>query len=529
MNVRARILAVSVVALVLAPMCSALAQDVPASPARHRHHKTPKAELFLGYSRFGVGLNSSTGTPGNRMVNLNGGTAAAAFNFNSHFAIVGDFGGYADSQLQLTGAGANQPRTVNSSGTVFTYLGGPRLTLAREKRVSIFAQALAGGVHASQVTVDGCAGSACTPLPTQNAFAMTAGGGVDIRLTHHISLRAVQAEYMMTRFAAVGTTTSSTENDVRLSSGLVFRFGGHEEERLPVALACSVQPQSAFAGGTFNATASATNLSMRHPAVYHWTSNAGTITESGTAAAINTTGVAPGVYTVSANLSQGSRADDQASCTTTFTITAPLPPVIACSSNPSTVLSGEPATITATASSPQNRPLTYSYTASSGSISGNGATTTLNTTGVGGGTVHVNCKVVDDLGLSAVADTSVEVTIPAPPPAAVASPTSRELCAVSFERDRKRPVRLDNEAKACLDDVALQMQRETSGRLVIVGSYSADEKPQAATVRAENERHYLVENKGIDTQRLEIRTGKAGNRTITNVFVPDGASYQSVQ
>src|SRR3984957_14212654 len=178
---------------------------LPSAPApqsdAHREYGIPKVELFLGYSRFGVGFNSSTGTIGNRMVGLNGGSASLAFNFNRFVALVADIGGYDDSQLLLSGTGANLPITVNASGTAFTYLFGPRFTLGKQRRVSVFAQVLAGGVHASAVTVASCS---CTPLPlpAQNSFAMTGGGGVDIRLTHHISLRPIQAEYMLTRFAA---------------------------------------------------------------------------------------------------------------------------------------------------------------------------------------------------------------------------------------------------------------------------------------------------------------------------------------
>jgi len=67
---------------------------------------------------------------------------------------------------------------------------------------------------------------------------------------------------------------------------------------------------------------------------------------------------------------------------------------------------------------------------------------------------------------------------------AVVAPQVSNLCALSFERDRKRPVRVDNEGKACLDDIALQMQHEPTGRLVIVGGHSADEKPKAGTERS---------------------------------------------
>ena len=70
-------------------------------------------------------------------------------------------------------------------GTVYTYMFGPRISF-RHERFTPFAQALFGGVHASDVTINGCTGIGCTPLPFENSFTFTAGGGLDITLTHHI-------------------------------------------------------------------------------------------------------------------------------------------------------------------------------------------------------------------------------------------------------------------------------------------------------------------------------------------------------
>jgi hypothetical protein len=88
---------------------------------------------------------------------------------------------------------------------------------------------------------------------------------------------------------------------------------------------------------------------------------------------------------------------------------------------------------------------------------------------------HHQCHlhVVDNLGKQATANTSVTVTAPSTPVA----PQTRNLCSISFERDRRRPVRVDNEAKGCLDEVALTLIRDKTTKLVIVGKHSADEHP----------------------------------------------------
>jgi outer membrane protein OmpA-like peptidoglycan-associated protein len=66
--------------------------------------------------------------------------------------------------------------------------------------------------------------------------------------------------------------------------------------------------------------------------------------------------------------------------------------------------------------SPQNRPLTYSYTASSGTISGSGTTATYSSTGAQTGPAQITCNVADDKGHNANANTSLNIQPPPPPP-----------------------------------------------------------------------------------------------------------------
>ncbi len=514
--------ALAAVPMLLLPKV-AVGQTAVMVPARQaRSYETPKIEVFLGYSRFGT-LSNDTVT-GNRMVGLNGGSASVAVNFNRYLGIVGEFGGYDDSQLELTGTGVNQPFVVDSSGTAYTYLFGPRLSFRNHTRFTPFAQILAGGVHASAVTVNDCTGSACAVLPSQDSFAFTGGGGLDIRLTHRISIRAVQAEYMLTRFQGVAngvsTGASTNQNDLRLSSGLLFAFGGRPPLP-PVLLACSVQSRTVFPGEALTATATATNLIPKRKVLYSWTTSGGVVSGTDSNATISTAGLAPGSYTVSGHVSQGGRVDEQAECTAEFTVQPFDPPTVSCSANPSSVMPGDSAMVTAQATSPQNRPLSYSYIASSGAISGTTSSASLSTSGVAPGPITVTCNVVDDLGKTASATTNVNVNAPQ----VTAAPQPSALCAISFERDRKRPVRVDNEAKACLDDIALQLQRESAGKLVIVGNYGKGETPKVAAERALNERRYLTVEKGVDAGRIEPRVGSAGGRTATNTFVPAGAMY----
>jgi hypothetical protein len=133
------------------------------------------------------------------------------------------------------------------------------------------------------------------------------------------------------------------------------------------------------------------------------------------------------------------------------------------------VLPGDSSTITSIANSPQNRTLSYSYSASAGQIASNTPTVTLNTAGAPRGTISVTCNVVDDLGKEATANTSVTVTAP---PTPVATQTRNLLRA-----QQKRPVRADNKAKGCLDEVALTLIRNTTSKLVIIGKHLRTKHP----------------------------------------------------
>ena len=90
---------------------------------------------------------------------------------------------------------------------------------------------LFGGAHVSgSVFNGGCdarihsEGGPCTVSGSENAFAMTLGGGVDWNATSHIGIRVIQAEYLMTRFSGFGNNGSDLQNNARISTGVVFRF-----------------------------------------------------------------------------------------------------------------------------------------------------------------------------------------------------------------------------------------------------------------------------------------------------------------
>ncbi|MES2394238.1 MAG: hypothetical protein V4555_21580 [Acidobacteriota bacterium] len=377
------------------------------------------------------------------------------------------------------------------------------------------------------------AGRARINGPVQQKFTwgdgLTGGLGFDYVLPYWgglVAVRPIQADllYSHVNYGPQGSTgVTGGVGDMlamKLSGGLVLRFG-EPSTRQNAMLGCTAEPVSVHAGDPVTITASTLYLNPHKKTTYTWTTNGGKLTPSGPTAAIDTTGMAPGQYTVNGHVDQGPRAYQQASCSAPFTVKAYEPPTLTCSANPATAPSGTTIMISTVGTSPDNRPLTYSYTTTAGQLTATGPTASLSTAGLGAMLINIGCNVVDDQGQSAKAATSVTIT---PPPVPVI-PQTQGLCGVSFTRDRKRPVRVDNEAKGCLDDVALSLTQHSDSKLVIIGNTSPDEKPEAAAERAMNARQYLTQEKGIDASRIELRVGDTSGRTANDVLVPAGATF----
>lgn len=498
-------------------------ESTPAPATAKSNLRYPRAELFLGYSYVRV---MPTMSDGNRLLWLNGGSTSLALNLNRYLGVVFDFGGMDDSKIRLNN-GSNA--LFDSSGTVFTYLGGPRVSFRNRGRLTPFVQALFGAAHAGQVTLSGnCMAQGCAPLPSETDFAMTAGGGLDVRISHHFALRLVQAEYLMTNFKDINSGKNAMQNDMRLSTGIVFRFSGNAPTipPAPVTYSCSVNPSAAFPGDPITVTGTAVNLNQARTAAYSWSTDGGTVTQGSDKGTIDTKNVAPGTYTLKGHVSEGEKSGESADCSSSYIVKSFEPPTISCSANPTALSAGDTATIAASAVSPQNRPLTYSYSSSAGFINGQGAGATLTTKDAPPGPITVTCNVTDDLGHTGT--TTTTVTVAASSEEAV-KPTVSELCSEHFDRDARHPARVNNEAKACLDEVALNLQNNSDAKLAIVGNAASKEKhgKKLASERAVNTKAYLVREKGIDVSRITIYTGSQNSKSVKMTLVPDGATLDT--
>jgi outer membrane protein OmpA-like peptidoglycan-associated protein len=470
-----------------------------------------RVDVFLGYSYFGAHGENKPSDISYSSIDI-GAMGSVAYYFNKY--VGGEF------IMSAHDSG-------NNDG-FFSYSAGP-IFRAPMQNFTLFAHGLVGGSRLVGPNSD--LGNYHNPWTW--GVALTAGGGMDYDLPfkdNRFSIRLFQADYRYdhTNFGpstapptccAIGGRANL--NAVELSTGVVMHFG-HIIPPPPVTYACSVSPTTVYPGDPITVTGTALNLNPKKTAAYTWSADGGTISGTSSTANIDTKSANPGTYTVKGHVSEGAKPGEMADCTASYTVKPFEPPTISCSANPSTVAPGDSATITATGMSPQNRPLTYSYSASAGSVTGSGSTATLSTAGAAPGTITVTCNVVDDKGQTASATTSVTVNAPPPPPA----PTTSALCSVSFERDKRRPARVDNEGKACLDDISLNLQRSSDAKLAVVGNAASTEKAgsKLAAERAVNTKDYLVKEKGIDASRISVYTGTDDAKSVTDTLVPAGAT-----
>jgi outer membrane protein OmpA-like peptidoglycan-associated protein len=470
----------------------------------------PRFELGAGYSY----VNFNPGDPF-ASFNNHGASGSFAYNASRYLGLVAEFAGY------------NFER--NTSGTNFrgswnTWLFGPRLNLRRFDYFVPFAEFLVGGSHADPQI---------TGTNAQNAFALAAGGGVDVVFSKHVAWRFAQIDYLMTNFSGATLGGNARQDNLRLGTGIVIRLGLPSAPPPPPApkgpptASCSASPTSVYEGSTDTVTVHVNASSPDNlPLTYSYTASGGAVDGNGPDARWNSSGVNPGSYTVSVKVDDGKGGT--ASCTAEIRVEEKPhhPPTVSVSANPATVMPGERSAITCNGTSPDNLPLTYTYTASSGQITGNGPQGQFDSTGAQPGTVTVKCEVTDSRGDKGEGSTTVEVQQPPPPPQATkVGDCGYTTAGVS---------RVDNACKRVLDDVALRLKNEPNAKLVIIG-YADPKEPKATALaarRAELAKQFLGE-KGIDASRITTRTGEASkekgsekeNRRIEMVFVPEGATY----
>ena len=360
---------------------------------------TPKFEIagMFQYVNF---------APRSPFLNFNsyGSTSSFTYNPSKWIGLVGEFGGYHFSRNldPLTGT------TQGAKGNLYSYLFGPRLNLRKFQHFVPFAEFLIGGAHG---------GPEIEGTQSQSTFAIAPGGGVDIVLNKNLAWRFAEVNYFMTNFSGSGVGATGRQNNFRAGTGLVARFGFPKAppppaNRPPIA-ACSANPTSVYAGSG-DTVAIHVNASDpdNDPLTYAYTATGGSVEGTGPDARWNSAGVAVGNYTVNVKVDDGRGGTAMCAADITVAQRPNRPPTASLSIERSPLLPGEHTGVTCNGSDPDGDPLTYSYSATGGQISGTGMNVQYDSTGAKPGTYTVTCTVDDGRGGTAQASGNVEVKEP---------------------------------------------------------------------------------------------------------------------
>jgi hypothetical protein len=468
--------------------------------------EAPRAEIFVMYS-YGHSHSRLGTTTGGIPVFVDdqprGFEAGANYFFNSWFG--------------FSGSGA---ANLGDNGNTATALLGPIFKI-RTHAVQPFFMARAGIHH-----VNPASGLA---LDSNTGVGVDLGGGLDIRLNKRVDFRLIQADYIYAHHTYPLAVASRDWQGYRLGTGLVFKFGSIGPPPAPPTAACSAQPDSIFAGDPVTVTANAQGFPANRTLSYAWTASGGAkVSGKSQSTQVDTTGLAPGSYTVTSNITSNKK-NEVATCSANFTVKERPrnAPTITCSAGAQTVKPGEPLSFSANASSPDAgvKIAKIDWTVSAGTISSGQGTNQISVdTSGANGTVTASAQATDDRGLTGACSATANVEAPAPPPPP--PPAASKLNEIQFKNPAK-PARVDNEAKAILDDVALRLQRDADAKAVVIGFVDPGEKngQRLAQERAANTKAYLVQEKQIDASRIELRTGTAGGKRAEIWIVPAGATF----
>ena len=89
---------------------------------------------------------------------------------------------------------------------------------------------------------------------------------------------------------------------------------------------------------------------------------------------------------------------------------------------------------------------------------------------------------------------------------------------------------MDNEAKACLDDIALKLQSSSDAKVAIVGNEASTEKhadKNAGRARRTTRRSTWSPTRASMPSRITIYTGTTDAKTATTTLIPAGANFDS--
>jgi hypothetical protein len=164
-------------------------------------------DVFGGYDY--TNTHSSNGDTSN----YNGGSVQVAGYISNWMGLVGDIG-------RSTSNGYTDTSGVHNVATnsMIHYFFGPRFRFG-SGRFTPFIDILVGGVQRSALI----ASNGATLVGSQSSFGISAGGGLDVKLTQHIAIRPIDVALLSTWFSP-GPGIGNSQDDMNISAGIVLRW-----------------------------------------------------------------------------------------------------------------------------------------------------------------------------------------------------------------------------------------------------------------------------------------------------------------
>lgn len=207
---------------IIGALCLVMILGICVFAQTNNNDEYKKNEFFVGFSNQQVGLNF------NRQSH-NGFEGSYVRNFSRYVGVKGDASGvYNNNSFTANSLNINGTLTsfrIKNSSSIYNFLGGVQIKdNASKARLKPFGHALAGVAYRrTKVKEASCVSATCPGgVPridftfSDNGFSAAVGGGLDVRITDKIDIRAIQVDYNPV-FVNGGRTDS-----VRFSTGIVF-------------------------------------------------------------------------------------------------------------------------------------------------------------------------------------------------------------------------------------------------------------------------------------------------------------------
>ncbi len=478
--------------------------------------EVPRAETYLGYEHIRF---RSAGTDLSAF-SANGGGGQFIYNFNKWVGGVIDLGAVHN----------NSVNGLNLDSTFANALAGPRVSIRKWSRFTPYFQVMWGGAYATSSTrvtgymvtpADLPAGPPVTARLKSSdvGFAMTAGGGFEIRISRHVAFRPIGLDYYLTRFQNLATGFDHNQRNLRYSTGLTFMFGGEKPTPAPqphpapvastkpcpdgstvamnepcpqmnASVSVSATPRELCAGerAEIVATGSGAPANLLN---YSWTVN-GQAVGQGASLTFDSTGRSAGTYDVGVMVS--GNGIQEANASTTITVREYVAPTGTVQATPAQIPAGEKSSLSANFTGQCGGPIqAATYEASEGTVEGdqfNSASVSFDAdcSKEQRKTVTITAK-ADDSRNTGTATTTIEVV-------KAACPQAVRLPDVLFSPNNSR---VNNCGKRILlEQLRSYIERGSSGTVVLVGHTSSGEKPaDLAQKRAMNAAAVITAGTGV--------------------------------